>query len=108
VKRLTTFEDYDVPLASMGDGKDRLPHRMDIWNLGPRFGEDEMLNVALPSDRLQVRERFAPTEAPSRFSGHRGRRDARAPASDSLGQRDVEHLVLPRSESKIQMSILCW
>jgi tricorn protease len=58
VKRLTTFEDYDVRWPSLGDGKIVYQHKMDIWIYDLASGKNEMLNVALPSDRLQVRERF--------------------------------------------------
>jgi tricorn protease len=58
VKRLTTFTDYDVRWPAMGDGKIVYQHKMDIWLFDPVTGKNETVPIALPSDRLQVRERF--------------------------------------------------
>jgi tricorn protease len=58
VKRLTTFTDYDVRWPSLGDGKIVYQHKMDIWTYDLASGKNEMVPVRLPSDRLQVRERF--------------------------------------------------
>ena len=58
VKRLTTFEDYDVRWPAMGDGKIVYQHKMDIWSYDLSTGKNEQVNIQLPSDRLQVREKF--------------------------------------------------
>ncbi len=58
VKRLTTFEDYDVRWPAMGDGKIVYQHKMDIWIHDVASGRNEQVNIQLPSDRLQVREKF--------------------------------------------------
>jgi tricorn protease len=58
VKRLTTFEDYDVRWPAMGDGKIVYQHEADIWSFDLATGKNERLPIRLPSDRLQVRERF--------------------------------------------------
>jgi tricorn protease len=58
VKRLTTFEDYDVRWPYMGDGKIVYQHKMDIWVYDLASGKNAMVPIQLPSDRLQVRERF--------------------------------------------------
>ena len=58
VKRLTTFDDYDVRWPSLGDGKIVYQHKMDIWLYDLAAGRNEQLNIQLPSDRLQVREKF--------------------------------------------------
>ena len=58
VKRLTRFEDYDVRWPSMGDGKIVYQHKMDIWIYDLSSGQNAQVPVRLPSDRLQLRERF--------------------------------------------------
>ncbi|HUL79829.1 MAG TPA: hypothetical protein VL691_21370, partial [Vicinamibacteria bacterium] len=58
VRRLTRFDDYDVRWPSMGDGKIVYQHAMDLWTYDLATGKNESLPVQLPSDRLQVRERF--------------------------------------------------
>ena len=58
VKRLTNFTDYDVRWPAMGDGKIVYQHAMDIWTYDQATGKTELVPVKLPSDRLQVRERF--------------------------------------------------
>jgi tricorn protease len=58
VKRLTDFTDYDVRWPSLGDGKIVYQHKMDIWLYDLSTGKNTQIPVALPSDRLQVRERF--------------------------------------------------
>ncbi len=58
VKRLTTFEDYDVRWPSMGDGKIVYQHKMDLWTYDLASGKNEMVPISLPSDRLQAKERF--------------------------------------------------
>jgi tricorn protease len=63
VKRLTTFEDYDVRWPSMGDGKIVYQHKMDIWVYTLASGANEMVPIQLPSDRLQVREKFVDAKA---------------------------------------------
>src|SRR6185503_4435405 len=69
VKRLTTFSDYDVRWPSMGDGKIVYQHKMDIWALDLASGRNEQVNVQLPSDRLQVRQRFVePKPTPGAWS----------------------------------------
>jgi hypothetical protein len=79
VKRLTTFEDYDVRWPSMGDGTIVYQHKMDIWVYDLASGKNEMLKVTLPSDRLQVRERFVdPTGNLNGWGAVEGRRADRA------------------------------
>jgi tricorn protease len=58
VKRLTQFEDYDVRWPSMGDGKIVYQHKMDIWVYDLATGDNHQVPIQLPSDRLQVREKF--------------------------------------------------
>jgi tricorn protease len=58
VKRLTTFDDYDVRWPAMGDGKIVYQHKMDLWTYDLASGANAQVPIALPSDRLQVRERF--------------------------------------------------
>ncbi len=58
VRRLTRFDDYDVRWPSMGDGKIVYQHAMDLWIYDLATGKAEQVPVQLPSDRLQVRERF--------------------------------------------------
>ena len=58
VRRLTRFDDYDVRWPSMGDGKIVYQHAMDIWAYDLATGRNELVPIQLPSDRLQVRERF--------------------------------------------------
>ena len=58
VRRLTNFTDYDVRWPAMGDGKIVYQHAMDIWIYDLATGMNQQVPVKLPSDRLQVRERF--------------------------------------------------
>lgn len=58
ITRLTAFDDYDVRWPSMGDGKIVYQHKMDLWVYDLATGANAQIAVALPSDRLQVRERF--------------------------------------------------
>ncbi|MBI3448916.1 MAG: PD40 domain-containing protein [Acidobacteria bacterium] len=58
IKRHTTFDDYDVRWPAMGDGMIVYQHRMDLWVLDLATGKNEQVPIALPSDRLQVHERF--------------------------------------------------
>lgn len=58
VRRLTHFDDYDVRWPALGDGKIVFQHRMDIWSLDLASGKSAQVSVKLPSDRLQLRERF--------------------------------------------------
>jgi tricorn protease len=58
VQRLTRFDDYDVRWPSMGDDKIVYQHRMDLWAYDLGTGRNEQIPIQLPSDRLQVRERF--------------------------------------------------
>ncbi|MEE9292925.1 MAG: PDZ domain-containing protein, partial [Acidobacteriota bacterium] len=58
VQRLTFFDDYDVRWPSMGDGRIVYQHKMDIWSFDLASGRNEMVPIDLPSDRLQVRDRF--------------------------------------------------
>jgi tricorn protease len=63
VKRLTSFEDYDVRWPFMGDGKIVYQHKMDIWLYDLASGDNRQVPIQLPSDRLQVRERFVDPKA---------------------------------------------
>jgi tricorn protease len=58
VQRLTHFADYDVRWPAMGGGKIVYQHKMDIWVYDLATGRNEQLPIQLPSDRLQLRERF--------------------------------------------------
>jgi tricorn protease len=58
VRRLTTFTDFDVRWPAMGDGKIVYQHRAELWTYDLATGKNEMVPIRLPSDRLQVRERF--------------------------------------------------
>jgi tricorn protease len=69
VKRLTKFEDYDVRWPAMGDGKIVYQHKMDIWVYDLASGQNAMVPIQLPSDRLQVRERFVDPQANLRSWG---------------------------------------
>jgi tricorn protease len=63
VKRLTTFADYDVRWPSMGEGRIVYQHKMDVWAYDLATGKNEQVPIQLPSDRLQVRERFVDPKA---------------------------------------------
>ncbi|HSS44917.1 MAG TPA: S41 family peptidase [Thermoanaerobaculia bacterium] len=63
VRRLTTFADYDVRWPSMGDGKIVYQHKAEIWCYELATGKNAMVPIQLPSDRLQVRERFVDPKA---------------------------------------------
>jgi tricorn protease len=63
VKRHTQFEDYDVRWPCLGDGKIVYQHKMDIWMYDLASGENHQVPIQLPSDRLQVRERFVDPQA---------------------------------------------
>src|SRR5208337_1371423 len=63
VKRLTRFEDYDVRWPAMGDGKIVYQHKMDIWVYDLASGQNQIVPIQLPSDRLQVREKFVDPKA---------------------------------------------
>jgi len=63
VKRLTRFEDYDVRWPAMGDGKIVYQHKMDIWVYDLASGRNQMVAIQLPSDRLQVRQKFVDPNA---------------------------------------------
>jgi tricorn protease len=63
VKRLTRFEDYDVRWPSLGDGKVVYQHKMDIWVYDLATGDNHQVPIQLPSDRLQVREKFVDPKA---------------------------------------------
>ena len=58
VQRLTSFTDYDVRWPAMGDGKVVYQHKMDIWVYDMATHKNERVDIQLPSDRLQTRERF--------------------------------------------------
>ncbi len=58
VRRLTSFEDYDVRWPAMGDGKIVYQHKMDLWVYDLESGRNAPVPISLPSDRLQVREKF--------------------------------------------------
>jgi len=67
VRRLTRFADYDVRWPSMGDGKIVYQHAMDLWVYDIASGRNEQVKVELPSDRLQVRQRFVDPNATLRW-----------------------------------------
>jgi tricorn protease len=69
VQRLTRFDDYDVRWPAMGDGKIVYQHKMDIWAYDLASGRNEQVRIELPSDRLQVRERFVDPKATLRSWG---------------------------------------
>jgi len=58
VKRLTTFADYDVRWPMLGDGKIVYQHKMDLWVFDLASGKNAQVDIQLPSDRLQVRQKF--------------------------------------------------
>ena len=58
VRRHTTFDDYDVRWPALGGGKIVFQHRMDLWVYDLASGATAQVPITLPSDRLQVRERF--------------------------------------------------
>jgi tricorn protease len=58
VKRHTTFDDFDVRWPSYGDGTIVFQHKMDIWSYDLKTQKAAIIPVSLPSDRLQVRDRF--------------------------------------------------
>jgi len=58
VRRHTTFEDYDVRWPALGDGTIVYQHKMDLWAHDIASGKNGQVAITLPSDRLQVRERF--------------------------------------------------
>ena len=63
VRRLTRFDDFDVRWPSMGDGKIVYQHKMDVWVYDLATGTNAEVKIQLPSDRLQVRERFVDPKA---------------------------------------------
>ncbi len=63
VRRLTKFDDYDVRWPSLGDGKIVYQHKADIWSYDLATGKNELVPIRLPSDRLQVRDRFVDPKA---------------------------------------------
>lgn len=63
VKRLTTFEDYDLRWPSMGDGKIVYQHKADVWAYDIATGKNASVPIQLPSDRAQVRDRFVDPKA---------------------------------------------
>jgi tricorn protease len=63
VKRLTNFTDYDVRWPSMGDGKIVYQHKADLWVYELASSKNAIVPIRLPSDRLQVRERFVDPKA---------------------------------------------
>ena len=67
VRRLTRFDDYDVRWPSMGDGRIVYQHKMDLWSYDLASGRNEPVKVELPSDRLQVREKFVDPNANLRW-----------------------------------------
>src|SRR5262245_40501736 len=58
VKRLTTFDDYDVRWPALGDNTIVFQQKMDIWSYDISSGKSAKIPVSLPSDRIQVRDRF--------------------------------------------------
>src|SRR5262249_2471366 len=58
VKRLTTFDDYDVRWPSMSEGTIVFQHAMDLWLYDVASGHASQIPLSLPSARIQVRERF--------------------------------------------------
>jgi tricorn protease len=63
VERLTRFDDYDVRWPAMGDGKIVYQHKMDIWVYDLATGANAQVPIQLPSDRLQVRQKFVDPNA---------------------------------------------
>jgi tricorn protease len=63
LQRHTTFDDYDVRWPALGDGKIVYQHKMDIWVYDLASGRNAMVPIQLPSDRLQVRDRFVDPKA---------------------------------------------
>ena len=63
VKRLTHFDDYDVRWPSMGDNKIVYQHKMDLWLYDLATATNVQVPIQLPSDRLQVREKFVDPKA---------------------------------------------
>jgi tricorn protease len=69
VKRLTTFDDYDVRWPSLGEGQIVYQHKMDLWRYDLATGRNTLVPIQLPSDRLQVREKFVePKPAPGNWA----------------------------------------
>ncbi|MGH9751101.1 MAG: S41 family peptidase [Candidatus Polarisedimenticolia bacterium] len=58
VRRHTTFEDYDVRWPVLGGDAIVYQHKMDLWVFDLATGRNRQVPITLPSDRLQVRERF--------------------------------------------------
>ncbi|HZN02483.1 MAG TPA: PDZ domain-containing protein [Candidatus Polarisedimenticolia bacterium] len=58
VKRHTTFDDYDVRWPSLGDTTIVFQHKMDLFSYDLASGKAAQIPVTLPSDRIQVRDRF--------------------------------------------------
>jgi tricorn protease len=58
VRQLSRFADYDVRWPAMGDGRIVFQHAMDLWSFDLATGAIARIEITLPSDRLQVRERF--------------------------------------------------
>ena len=63
VKQLTKFADYDVRWPAMDAGRIVYQHKMDLWVYEVATGRNELVPIQLPSDRLQVREKFVDPKA---------------------------------------------
>lgn len=63
IKRLTRFDDYDVRWPALADGMIVYQHKTDVWLYDIASGKNEPVPIQLPSDRLQVREKFVDPHA---------------------------------------------
>jgi len=64
----TFFEDYDVRWPALGEGGIIYQHGMDIWTYNPETGENQKLDIKLPSDRIQSITKFVdPSEYVTSF-----------------------------------------
>jgi len=58
IKRLTTFDDYDVRWPCMNENKIVYQHGVDIWVFDITTGKNDKIDITLPTDRFETRERF--------------------------------------------------
>ncbi len=58
IRRLTNFSDYDVRWPYLGDNKIVYQHGMDVWVYDLATGKNGKVDIHLPSDRVDVREKF--------------------------------------------------
>ncbi|MBU1919741.1 PDZ domain-containing protein [bacterium] len=69
IRQHTFHTDWDVRWPSLADGKIAYTLGADIWIFDPLTNETHRIDVALPSERLEARDRFVSPEDYSDFYG---------------------------------------